>query len=254
MRATEALTVGSIARLAGVTVRTLHHYDEIGLVVPGGRTAAGYRTYGSAEIERLQEVLFFRELGFGLEEIKEIVGRPTYNRAVALDRQRELLEARADRLRSLIEAVDRAAQAERTGIKMSNEDALGVFGDFDPAEYEEEAKERWGETDAYKQSAQRTARYTKQDWASIKAEADAINQRFLALMAAGAAADSDAALDIAEEHRAHISQWFYACSKEIHTGLGQMYVADVRFKENIDNAGEGLAEYMSAAIAANTTR
>jgi len=223
-------------------------------VVPGGRTEAGYRTYGDAEIERLQEVLFFRELGFGLEEIKEIVGRPTYSRAVALKRQRELLEARADRLLSLIETVDRAAQAERTGIRMSNEDALGVFGDFDPAEYDNEAEERWGETDAYRQSAQRIARYSKQDWENIKAEADAINQRFLGLMAAGTPADSDVAMDIAEEHRAHISKWFYDCSKEIHAGLGQMYIADVRFKENIDKAGDGLAEYMSAAIAANTIR
>jgi DNA-binding transcriptional MerR regulator len=254
MEATEALTVGAIARLAGVTVRTLHHYDEIGLVVPEGRTESGYRTYGHAEIKRLQEVLFFRELGFGLAEIKEIVGRPTYNRAVALDRQRELLEARADRLLGLIEAVGRAVQAERTGIKMSNEDALGVFGDFDPAEYEEEAKKRWGETEAYKQSAQRTARYTKQDWEQLGVEADAINQRFLTLLAAGTPADSDAAMEIAEEHRAHISKWFYDCTREIHAGLGRMYVADVRFKENIDKGGEGLAEYMAAAITANTNR
>jgi DNA-binding transcriptional MerR regulator len=249
-----ALTVGAVARLAGVTVRTLHHYDEIGLVVPGGRTDAGYRTYGQAEVERLQEVLFFRELGFGLEEIKQIVGRPTYTRAEALERQRELLEARADRLLTLIDAVDRAARAERTGIEMSSEDALGVFGDFDPAEYEEEAKDRWGETDAYKQSAERTARYTKQDWENLKAEADAINQQFLSLMAAGIPADSDAAMDVAEEHRTHISKWFYDCSKVAHAGLGRMYVADNRFKENIDKAGEGLAEYMSAAIAANTNR
>lgn len=254
MEATQALTVGAVARLAGITVRTLHHYDEIGLVVPGGRNDAGYRTYGQAEVERLQEVFFLRELGFGLVEIKEIVGRPTYTRAEALERQRELLEVRADRLLTLIDAVDRAARAERTGMKMSNEDALGVFGDFDPAEYEEEAKERWGESDAYKQSAHRTAGYTKQDWETIKAEADAIYQRFLSLMAAGTPAESDAATDIAEEHRAHISRWFYHCTKVIHAGLGQMYVADVRFKENIDKAGAGLAEYMAAAIAANTDR
>lgn len=254
MRTTEAITVGAVARLAGVTVRTMHHYDQIGLVVPNGRTHAGYRTYGDAEIKRLQEVLFFRELGFGLEEIKTIVEQPTYNRTEALQRQRQLLEARADRLQGLIVAVERAVEAERTGIKMSTEDALGVFGDFDPAEYEEEARERWGESDAYKQSAARTAQYTKQDWEKIKVEADVLNQRFLALMAAGTAADSEAAMDVAEDHRAHISKWFYDCSKDIHAGLGQMYVADARFQENIDKAGEGLAEFMSAAIAANTLR
>jgi len=248
------MTVGAVAQIAGVTVRTLHHYDEIGLVVPGGRTEAGYRSYGSTEIQRLQEVLFFRELGFALEEIKEIVGRPSYNRAVALERQKELLEARADRMLALIDAVERAAEAERKGTTMSAKESLGVFGDFDPAEYEAEAEERWGESDAYKQSAQRTSRYTKQDWESIKGEADGINQRFLALMAAGTPAESEAAGDVAEEHRAHITKWFYDCSKEIHAGLGQMYVADVRFKENIDKAGAGLAEYMSAAIAANAER
>ena len=250
----DVLTVGGLARLSGVTVRTLHHYDEIGLVVPGGRTAAGYRTYGTDEIERLQEVLFFRELGFALDDIKRAVEHPGYNRAEALQRQRNMLESQADHLLALIDTVDRALRAERTGIKMSNEDALEVFGDFDPAEYEDEARERWGETDAYKQSAARTARYTKQDWQRIKAEADAINQRFLGLMATDTPAGDVAAMDVAEEHRAHISKWFYDCPKEAHDGLGQMYVADFRFQDNIDKAGDGLAEYMSAAIAANAQR
>lgn len=250
----DVLTVGGVARLSGVTVRTLHHYDELGLVVPGGRTPAGYRTYGTGEIERLQEVLFFRELGFALEDIKRIVEQPGYNRAAALERQRQLLESQTDHLLALIDTVDRALQAERTGISMPIEDALGVFGDFDPAEYEEETKERWGESDAYKQSAARTARYTKQDWERLKAELDDIYGRFLALMAGGTPPSAAAAMDVAEEHRAHISRWFYDCSKETHAGLGQMYPADVRFKENIDKAGEGLAEYMSAAIAANSQR
>ncbi|MDJ0497693.1 MAG: MerR family transcriptional regulator [Acidimicrobiia bacterium] len=254
MKTTERLTVGSLARMAGVTVRTLHHYDEIGLVVPSGRTSAGYRTYGRAEVERLQEVLFFRELGFALDEIRQIVSRPGYSRTIALERQRELLEARTEHLLTLIDAVDRAVRAERTGTTMTNEEMLEVFGDFDPAEYEEEARERWGDSDAYKQSATRTARYTKQDWETIKAENDTIYARFLDLMAAGEAPDGDTAMDVAEEHRAHITKWYYDCSKVIHAGLGQMYVADVRFKENIDKAGEGLAEYMSAAIAANAGR
>lgn len=248
------LTVGSMARLAGVTVRTLHHYDDIGLVVPAGRTDSGYRTYGPDEVERLQEVLFYRELGFSLETIRGIVGRPGYSRAGALRQQREMLAARAEHLMAMIDAVDRAIAAERTGVKMTNEEMLEVFGDFDPSEYEEEAKERWGDTDAYQESTRRVAGYTKDDWKAIQSEADAINQAFLKLMAAGTPADDAAAMDIAERHRAHISEWFYDCSKEMHAGLGRMYVADARFKENIDKAGEGLAEYMSAAIAANATR
>ena len=247
----EVLTVGAVSRHAGVTVRTLHHYDEIGLVVPARRTESGYRTYGPAEIERLQEVLFFRELGFTLEEIKEVVASPTYSRANALQRQRGMLEERADRLLNMIEAVDRAVLAERTGVKMSSDDILEVFGDFDPKEYEAEAEERWGESDAFKQSAQRTASYTKQDWETVKAEADGINQKFLDLRSDGVAPTDPAAMAVAEEHRTHITSWFYDCSIEIHAGLGQMYVADERFRKKIDKAGDGLAEYMSAAIAAN---
>ena len=119
----DVLTVGGLARLSGITVRTLHHYDEIGLVVPGGRTAAGYRTYGMEEIERLQEVLFFTELGFALDEIKRIVERPGYSRTEALLRQRDMLESRAEHLLALIDTVDQALRAERTGVLMSNEDA-----------------------------------------------------------------------------------------------------------------------------------
>jgi DNA-binding transcriptional MerR regulator len=250
----DLLTVGSVSQRAGVTVRTLHHYDEIGLVVPAGRTESGYRTYGPAEVERLQEVLFFRELGFPLEEIKEVVTSQTYSRADALQRQRDMLEKRADRLLNMIEAVDRAVLAERMGVKMSSEEILEVFGDFDSKEYEAEAEARWGETDAYKQSAQRTAGYTKQDWENLKVEADGINQRFLDLRAEGVPPSDPAAMAVAEEHRAHITSWFYDCSIEIHTGLGQIYVADERFRKNIDKAGEGLAEYMSEAIAANAAR
>jgi DNA-binding transcriptional MerR regulator len=246
-----ALTVGDIARLAGVTVRTLHHYDALGLVVPGERTDAGYRLYRRPEVERLQEILFFRELGFSLEQIKEIVGRPSYHRAAALERHRALLERKAGHLRAMLHAVDAAIEAEKRGRTMPNEEMLEVFGDFDPSQYEEEIEQRWGDTAAYRESARRTKSYTKADWQQIGREGAEINDTFLALMAAGVPADSPQARAVAERHRAHISKWFYDCSAEIHRGLGQMYVTDPRFTENIDRAGPGLAAYMSAAIAAN---
>ncbi len=242
----DVLTVGAVSDLAGVTVRTLHHYDEIGLVVPAGRTDAGYRTYGPGEVERLQEVLFFRELGFALDEIKDVMQDPNYSRTDALEKQRALLEERADRLLKMMDAVDTAVLAERTGVKMSSEEMLEVFN-----EHEEEAKERWGDTDAYKQSAQRTANYSKQDWGDIKEEADGMYKSFLDLMEDAVPADDTKAMAVAEEHRAHITRWFYDCSIEVHAGLGHMYMADERFKNNIDKAGEGLTEYMSEAMAAN---
>jgi DNA-binding transcriptional MerR regulator len=245
------LTVGEVARLAGLTVRTLHHYDEIGLLVPAERTNAGYRLYRRSEVERLQEVLLFRELGFGLEAIKEIVNRPGYDRTAALLRQRELLEAKAERLLEMIDAVDVVVESERQGMAMNNEEMLEVLDGYVPAEYEAEVRERWGETGAYQESVRRTATYTKQEWEQMGREADEINDAFLALMEAGAPADSAEAMALAERHRSHISKWFYECTPEMHTGLGSMYVADSRFTENIDKAGEGLARYLSDAIAAN---
>ena len=253
METQRELTVGEVARLSGVTVRTLHHYHELGLVVPDGRSEAGYRRYGHGAVERLQEVLFFRELGFALEEIKRIVDQPSYHRVSALSRQRELLEAKAKRLQHKIEAIDHSIEAQEGGNIMSHKDMLEVFTDIDPEEHErnqQEAKERWGETDAYKQSARRTSQYTKADWQRIKEEMDAIYRDFVSLMDAGSPADGPEAAAVVERHRAHISQCYYDCSPEIHAGLGQMYVADPRFTENIDKAGEGLAAYMSAAIAA----
>ena len=250
----EGLTIGALARLAGVTVRTLHHYHRIGLVVPEERTGGGYRLYGRSQVERLQEVLFFRELGFGLEEIRRIVDEPSYDRAAALARQRTLLVERAGHLQDLIEAVDGALDAEKRGTRMTNKEMLEVFGDFDPSQYEEEARQRWGDTEAYRESARRTSRYTKADWQQIGREGAEINAAFLALMKAGTPAADPAATAVAERHRAYISKWFYECSPEIHAGLGAMYVTDPRFTASIDRAGPGLARYMSEAIAANAGR
>lgn len=254
MEQNKPMTVGVVAKVSGLTVRTLHHYDALGLVEPLERSRAGYRLYGQAEIERLQEVLFFRELGFGLARIKEILRDPSYDRAAALVRQRELLTTRADRLLRMIEAVDVAIEARRKGMSLSKEEMLEVFDGFDPTEFEEEVEERWGGTDAFAESAKRTKRYTKDDWKAIKAEADRINDAFLALMADGTDPGSESASQVAERHRAHITKWFYRCSIEMHAGLGDMYVMDGRFTENIDKAGEGLAKYMSEAIAANAAR
>ena len=137
---------------------------------------------------------------------------------------------------------------------MANEEQREVFAGFDPSQYEEEVKQRWGDTEAHRESARRTARYTKADWQEIEREGAEINAAFLALMAAGIPATDLAAMEVAEHHRAYISRWFYDCTPEIHAGLGQMYVADPSFTEKIDRAGPGLARYLSEAIAANAGR
>lgn len=243
-------TIGAVARLAGVSIRTLHHYDEIGLLTPGGRSDSGYRLYRDHDLERLQQILLLRELGMGLDEVARVLDDPAYDRLEALRQQRTRLDRSRKRMTRLIAAVDAAISAAEEGRTMTPEESLEVFGDFDPSQYEDEVKERWGNTDAYRASARRTKSYTKQDWQKIGADSNEINQAFIALMDHGIPAYSPEAKAVAERHRGHISKWFYQCSPEIHTGLGQMYVADPRFTANIDKAKPGLAQYMSDAIAA----
>ena len=222
--------------------------------MPDERIAAGCRRYGRRHVERLQEVLFFRELGFGLEETRRIMGEPSYRREAALARQRALLAERASHLHDLTAAIEAALDAERRGTKMTNEEMLEVLGGFDPSQYEAEGKQRWGDSEAYRESARRTSRYGKAGWEQIKQEGTEINGAFLALMRAGIPATSPQAGQVAERHRAYISRWLYECTPEIHAGLGQIGLADQCFAESIDRAGPGLAAHMSEAITANAGR
>jgi MerR family transcriptional regulator, thiopeptide resistance regulator len=243
--------VGKVAQLAGVTVRTLHHYDEIGLLSPSGRTSAGYRRYDDADLERLQQILFYRELGFPLEEIGAIIDDPTSSPTEHLRRQHELLTGRINRLREMVTAIEFAMEAWKVGIQLTPEERFEVFGDFNPDEYAEETEQRWGDTQAYRESTRRTAQYSKEDWLRNKAENEDWATRFVALMDSGASADSPQALALAEEHRQLISRWFYECTYEIHTGLADMYLADPRFTAYYEKIKPGMAAYLSEAIRAN---
>jgi MerR family transcriptional regulator, thiopeptide resistance regulator len=249
-----AWSVGELARLAGVTVRTLHHYDEIGLLSPRGRTAAGYRQYEYADLERLQRILSYRELGFPLDEIASIVDDSTVDPVDHLRQQHALLTDRMERLRRLIAAVEKTMEAHQMGIRLDPEEMFEVFGEFEPTEYAEEAKQRWGTTDAYRESQRRTSSYTKQDWLQLKAESEEVNARMIAAMQSGEPADGEAAMDAAEAHRQQISRWFYDCSFEIHQGLAEMYVADPRFTASYERQAPGLARYVHDAILANAAR
>ena len=140
------------------------------------------------------------------------------------------------------------------GINLTPEERFEVFGDHDPAQYEAEVEERWGETDAYQESKRRTRGYSKADWQRIKAEMEEIGHRFVAAMQSGAAADSEQAMDVAEAHRQHISRNFYDCPPEMHAALGRMYVEDPRFTATYENMAPGLAQYVSTANQANAAR
>jgi DNA-binding transcriptional MerR regulator len=247
-------SVGQVAGFAGVTVRTLHHYDEIGLLSPSGRSHAGHRRYDDEDLDRLQRILFYRELGFPLEEVADLLDDPDTDPQEHLRRQHALLTDRIDRLKEMAATVERAMEARSMSVRLTPEEKFEVFGGHDPDQYEDEVRERWGDTDAYKESQRRSASYTKEDWQRIMDEHQDISRRLAELMASGAAADSAAAMDLAEEHRGWIRGNHYDCSYEMHTCLGEMYVADERFAATYDAFRPGLAVFLRDAILANAVR
>jgi len=228
--------VKDVARIAGVSVRALHHYDELGLLVPSSRTAAGYRLYTDDDLLRLQQIVIQRELGLPLEQIRRVLDDPKFDRRAALLRQREELQQRSDRAREMIRAIDRALQ----------EDTVANPEDL----FETEARERWGETEAYRVSRERTGKYTKADWAAISAEQATIYADLSRALAAGTPPDHADVRAIVERHRLAIDRWFYPCSPAMHVGLATLYESDPRFAANIDQHGAGLAAYLVAAIRA----
>ena len=249
-----------VAELYGVSVRTLHYYDEIGLLVPSSRSGAGYREYGDAELLRLQQILLGRELGLSLERCRLLLDDPETDRRALLLSQRAELEKRAHHTAGLMRAVDEALERldseadlpmnERSSQMIAEENVDG----FDPGRYEQETKERWGHTDPYKEAARRTRGYGPEEWQQIKKESEDLYRRMADRMVAGAKAHDDDVMGLAEGLRLHIDRWFYPCSPAMHANLAAMYEADARFANNIDKFGEGLAGFLSAAIRANSAR
>lgn len=253
-------TVGEVAQMAHVTVRTLHHYDEIGLLEPSDRSDGGYRLYSRGDLERLQQVLVYRELDFALDAIGNLLDAPIADRRVALRAQRELLVEKKERMEAVIRTLDRTLESMEGGMKMSTDEMFEGFETFEnapeevkahQAEYGAEARERWGDTEAYEESMRRAKGFSKEDWKRIKEEGRALEARMAALLEAGAdprAADGRA---VAEEMRLHIDRWFYPCSHEMHAGLADMYESDPRFAAHYDERAEGLATFVATAIRAN---
>ena len=252
--AREVWTVGQVADELGVTVRTLHHYDEIGLVSPSDRSAAGYRLYGVADLERLQNVVVYRRLGFALEEIGALLDASGADLTSHLRRQRDAVMSRLDELSGLVTAIDRALEQQMAGIQLSRDEQKELFGDGFSEEYAAEAEERWGDSDMWKQSQSRTAGYTKDDWVAVKAEMDAVNAAFVDAKRSGEPASSDRAMDAAEAHRQHINDRFYELTPQFQRNLGDMYVSDPRFTKTYEDLEPGLAQYVRDAIHANADR
>jgi DNA-binding transcriptional MerR regulator len=249
-----ALTVGQVAEQFDVTVRTLHHYDEIGLLVPSERSPAGYRLYVGEDITRLQHVVVYRRLGFALEEIALLLDDPSADVSEHLRRQREAVMSRLDEMRDLVTAIDRALEKEMSGIKLTKQEQKELFGDNFSDDYAQEAEQRWGGTDRWKQSQKRTSKYTKADWVQIKTESDAVNNALVAAMDAGLPATSEEAMDAAEQARVQIDKWYYDITPDFHRNLGDMYVADPRWTKTYEDIRPGMAQYVRDAIHANADR
>ena len=236
--------IKDFAELTGVSIRTLHYYDEIGLLKPASTDEQnGYRNYDEGSLERMTEILFFRELDFPLKDIAEIISSENYDKKSALSKQKELLILKKERLENLICAIEKFEKGEIPMNTFNN-------NKYESArkEYENEAKQRWGNTEAYKESERKTAGYSEEKMNDVNAGLNAVLAEFAETLKNGATPESESAQALVKKLQAYITENFYTCTKEILAGLGQMYVADERFKENIDKNGNGTAEFISSAI------
>jgi DNA-binding transcriptional MerR regulator len=239
--------VKELARATGVSVRTLHYYEEIGLLVPSARSPAGYRLYDQADALRLRQIVIERALGLSLEEVRRALDDPEHDRRQSLLGQKQrLLERRAE-----TEAMLRAIDAELEAMDAKEQPPMKLdemFDGFDPEQHAEEAKQRWGDTSSYAESQRRTQRYTKQDWEAFRAEQAALYAELADAMRNAKPPCDPEVRALVEQHRLSIDRWFYPCSREMHRGLADLYEADPRFAANIDKYAEGLSEYLCAAI------
>lgn len=246
-------TVGEVAELTRLSVRTLHHYDDLGLLRPIERSEANYRLYSRADVARLYRILTYRDLGFPLTEIMRLLNADAAEERTALALQAALLQEQIERTQAKLRAVTSLLNADMRGegaLSMSKEETKQLFDQFDNSQYEDEVKERWGNTEAYRQSTQRMKAYSPADLERMKQEGAELQAKYVALMDAGVPADSPQAAEVAEEHRAHFHQWFYDCTPEMLRGVSEMWVNDPRFTKNIDRIKEGLAAYQHATVQA----
>lgn len=239
------MKISEVARLTGLTVRALQYYDEIGLLKPSRDSGSGYRDYKKAELETIQQILFFRELDFPLNEIRKVMENPRYNKREALQKQRDLLIQKRDRLNGLIRLIENTGKGES---KMSFQEFDTTEIEKTKREYEEEVKARWGNTGAYRENREKTAGYTPRQWSKIQGEGEEILKDFAKCRTLPP--DSTKVKALVKKWQDYITANFYRCDTRILSGLGKMYGKDERFRKNIDQNGAGTAEFLSEAIAA----
>ena len=241
------LTVGAVAELIGISVRTLHHWDEIGLVRPSSRTAAGYRSYQAEDIGRLHRVLVYRELGFALTAIKDLLDDPDVDEEQHLREQRRLLGEQIAALQRAADAVDQLLARKAAGGALTAQEQAEIFGRGWREEWGEEARARWGGSDEWRQFEENAASFTAAERAGLHQAGEALYEEMAAAMRAGVAPSSTDGIALAVRHREMISQ-LYSCTPSMHALLGRMYVDDPRFQYTIDQTGTGLSVWLRDAI------
>ena len=242
-------TIGQLAKQSGVTVRTLHHYDDIGLLKPAKRGTSGRRLYDSDCVLRLQQIMTYRTLGLALSEITKLLDDPNLDRRAVLVAQRKAVADQIERAETLIRGIDEAlALIDRQPRK--DMDMTTLFGGFDPSQFEDEAKARWGETREWAISAKRTSQYSDEDWARYQTEHDAICKGFADLARQDGEASSTTALHYARAYADLIDRWFYPCNPRQMAALADMYEGDARFRATFDKHGEGTSAIVIEAFRA----
>lgn len=246
----DGLTVGRTAALVGVSVKTLHHWDAVGLVRPSGRTWAGYRVYSGDDVARLHRVLVYRELGFPLAEIGRILDDPDTDAREHLRRQRAQLLDRIDRLRTMVGAVERMLAASGTGMRLTAEQQVEIFGaDWEPARVAE-AEERWGDSEQWAQYAQRAAEMTPDDWREVADATTTLNADLAAACRAGLAPGTEDANALAERHRASLTRYF-DCTYSMQVCLSRTFVTDAGYAGYYEALAPGLSGWLRDVIVAN---
>ncbi|MFC4333780.1 MerR family transcriptional regulator [Salininema proteolyticum] len=246
----DALTVGRAASLVGVSVRTLHHWDAIGLVRPGGRTRTGYRVYSGEDVARLHRVLVYRELGFPLAQIGRILDDPDTDANDHLHRQRRELLEQIERLRRMVGAVDRMLETSASGMRLSPEQQVEIFGDDWRPEWVDEAEQRWGRTAQWEQYSRRAAELSPSDWENVAAATESFQADLAAAKRSGVEPGSAEANALAERHRALMSTYF-DCTHAMQVCMGRMFVEDPGFAAHYDGLAPGLAEWLRRVLFAN---
>lgn len=236
-------TVKLLADIAQISVRTLHFYDEIGLLKPAFTEKNGYRYYTDKEVGLLQQILFFRELDFSLDQIKKIMKSTSYDSAKALHDQRRLLELKQKRLTNIITLLDKTINSMKGGDSMKNNDKFSAFSDPAYQKYKNEVEERWSNTEAYKQSMERVSRLSKSEFEKIKKEGGEITSAIAGLMKKGFEPENPEVQKEIERYFKYLHH-FYDPGYEIFRGLGEMYVSDSRFTQFYEKIAKGLAVFM----------